>query len=118
MPSADIYMYGGADSDLIRAGWWTDNVDDSVAMAGDLYIWGDYRYGVGTTPMMPGEDALDATEDKERWGDDDRIYGAKGDGTKNQRIHGGDGDDYIKAGDTWLNSFIFGQNGDDTIFVP
>jgi hypothetical protein len=46
--------------------------------------------------------------DKERWGDDDKIYGGMGDNTKDQLIWAGDGDDIVHMGHKWLNTKTYG----------
>lgn len=56
------------------------NGDGTAYNDGDVYIWGDYKYGA---------DDLD----KDIWGDDDIIYGGYGDGGNDLYIYGGDGDD-------------------------
>ena len=100
-----MFIYGGADRDLIRTDWFEINGDNGVDAAGDQRIYGDYKYGA---------DALD----KDLWGDADRIYGGRGDGSYYQSIFAGDGDDYVVGGDNWYGSYIDLGNGDDTIVVP
>ena len=74
--------------------------DSSKSVSGDVYIYGDYKYGA---------DALD----KDLWGDDDIIYGGNEDtNSYDIEISAGDGDDIIHTGNGWVYGYIRGQNGE------
>ena len=55
--------------------------------------------------------------DHDLWGDDDKMYGGLGDGSKRQAFFAGDGDDFIYMGDTWNLGRAYGYTGDDTIYL-
>ena len=55
--------------------------------------------------------------DHDLWGDDDKMYGGVGDGTKRQAFFAGDGDDLIVMGDNWAYGRAYGYTGDDTIYL-
>ena len=60
------YTYGGAGRDHIDFGWWEDRDSDFFSeKEGEVYIWGDYKYGT---------DDLD----KDIWGDADYIDAGTG----------------------------------------
>jgi len=99
-------MYGGSGKDLIRADWYQQYKDLS-STKGDVFIYGDYKYG---------EDALD----KDLWGDADIIHAGivTLEEDHNIEISAGDGDDIVYGGEGYYGSTIRGENGDDTVYMP
>ena len=87
----------------------------------DLHIWGDWAYGPDDDPYNPALQygvMSDPNKDHDLWGDDDKLYGGKGVGSKSAYYWAGDGDDLIVMGDNWLNGKAYGMSGDDTIMLP
>ena len=68
--------------------YWEQFDGSEYIHSGDVYIWGDYKYG--------GDD-----KDKDLWGDADLIYGGTGNASTDQYIYAGDGDDTIHQGANW-----------------
>ena len=100
------YVYGGSGKDEIRTDFWQQRLTGTPAVANDIWIFGDYKYG---------EDALD----KDLWGDADVIHA--GIDTTNDydiEVWAGDGDDIIHGGEGWYGSELRGNNGNDTIHLP
>ena len=129
--AAKVRITGDGGKDIIRTDYYQSSdsmpvgVFDDVGVA-DEYIWGDWAYGpegdandIATTLLETDQYGNDEAHhrDKERWGDDDKIYGGKGDNSKTQVIWAGDGDDLVRMGYKWMNPKAYGQEGNDTIYT-